>query len=108
MRIVDSHTHIGTGQVERLPEVGRRYGAERFCTLSIPCYRTALNNLECLLVKKVAPGQAYVYGGITYVPEIEPTAEDVEKELQLRRLEAAGNQALGISSAPAAAGRTGV
>lgn len=83
MRIIDSHTHIGRGQAQRLPEVGRRYGAERFCALSIPCYTTVLNNLECLLVKKLAPGQAYAYGGITYVPGVEPAADDVERELQL-------------------------
>ena len=83
MRIIDSHTHIMSGNTDKLLEMGRRYHYEKLCALSIPCYGLALNNLECLLLKHKAPGKAYAYGGISYLTGMEPTADGHLEELIL-------------------------
>ena len=83
MKIIDSHTHITHGNPDKLLSMADRYGYEKFNVLSIPCDGYPLNNLECLLMKKLAPERAYVYGGMTYIPGHEPTPEEHEHELQL-------------------------
>lgn len=83
MRIIDSHTHIGNHRPEDLVAVQDRYKTDRFNVLSIPCYYGPLNTLECLITKRLAPGRAYVYGGMVYTNGIEPNAKDHEKQLEL-------------------------
>ena len=83
MKIIDSHTHIMNGDPAKLLSMANHFGYERLNALSIPCDGFPLNNLECLLLKKLAPGRAYVYGGITYIPGLEAKPNDLEKELEL-------------------------
>lgn len=83
MEIIDSHTHLYRGGQEGLASLADRYGYSRFCALSIPCDGMPLNNLECLLTKKMYPGRAYAYGGMTYIKGVEPTAESHRRELEL-------------------------
>lgn len=83
MRIIDSHTHIFYHNPKKLLEMADRYAYEKICAVSIPCDGLKLNNLECLLLKKLAPGRAYVYGGITYLPDVEPNGADHRRELEL-------------------------
>ena len=83
MKIIDSHTHLDYGNPEKLLGMAERFGYERFNVLSIPCHGNLLNNLECLLMKKLAPEKVYVYGGVTWLPGGEARGEDVRKELEL-------------------------
>lgn len=83
MKMIDSHTHISNGDPAKLLSMADHFGYERLNALSIPCDGFLLNNLECLLLKKLAPDRAYVYGGITYIPGAEARPEDLEKELEL-------------------------
>lgn len=83
MRIIDSHNHIMKADAVRLLQLSKEYGTEKLGLLSIPCYGLMHNNLECLLIKKLAPERAYVYGGITYLPGVEPTGADARRELEL-------------------------
>ncbi|MER2182181.1 MAG: hypothetical protein ABTA22_01515, partial [Clostridia bacterium] len=83
MKIIDSHTHLTNGDPAKLLRMADGYGYERLNVLSIPCDGLLLNNLECLLLKKLAPDRAYVYGGITYIPGAEPGPKELEKELEL-------------------------
>ena len=83
MKIIDSHTHIFHGNPAKLLGLADHFGYDRFNALSIPCYGFLLNNLECLLLKKLAPGRAYVYGGITYLPGREARPEESVRELEL-------------------------
>ena len=83
MKIIDSHTHINNGNPDKLLSMADHYGYEKFNVLSTPCEGFLLNNLECLLTKKLAPERAYVYGGMTYIPGHEPTPEEHEHELEL-------------------------
>ena len=83
MKIIDSHTHITNGDPAKLLSMADHYGYERLNALSIPCDGLLLNNLECLLLKKLAPDRAYVYGGITYIPGVDAEPKDLEKELEL-------------------------
>ena len=83
MKIIDSHAHITNGDPAQLLSMADHFGYDRVNALSIPCDGLLLNNLECLLLKKLAPDRAYVYGGITYIPGTEAGAKDLEKELEL-------------------------
>ena len=83
MKIIDSHTHLTNGDPAKLLRMADHYGYERLNVLSIPCDGYLLNNLECLLLKKLAPERAYVYGGITYIPGVAAGPKDFEKELEL-------------------------
>lgn len=81
MRRIDSHTHLMSCRHFKLLEMVQKYHYERFCTLSIPCYGSMLNNLECLYLKKLAPDKSYVYGGITYWDGKDHSPEDALQEL---------------------------
>ena len=83
MHIIDSHTHLDYGKPEKLLSMAAHFGYERLNVLSIPCHGNLLNNLECLLMKKMAPERVYVYGGITWLPGREAKAEEIRKELEL-------------------------
>ncbi len=83
MKIIDSHTHLDGGNPSKLLEMAEHYGYERLNVLGITCGRNRLNNLECLLLKKLAPDRAYVYGGMTYLPDREADPDDFRTELEL-------------------------
>ena len=83
MRIIDSHTHLGDHHPEALAALIDRHNMEKFNVLAIPCYYSVLNTLECLLVKRIAPGKAYVYGGMAYPSGTTASGRDHEKQLEL-------------------------
>jgi len=83
MRIIDSHVHMQSHNPQKLLEMVDGFGYDRYALMAIPCYGDPLNTLECLLAKRLAPKRTYVYGGMVYLPGVEPTAEDHEKQLQL-------------------------
>lgn len=83
MRIIDSHTHLDNHNPQKLVQMADHFGYEKFGVMAIPCYNDPLNTLECLLVKRLAPERAYVYGGMAYIPGVESTAKDHEKQLEL-------------------------
>jgi len=83
MRIIDSHVHIETGKAGELLTEARKYGYDRICALGIPCCDNIFENLECMRLKDLAPGYAYVYGGLVYSKKVEPSAKNHEKQLRL-------------------------
>lgn len=83
MRIIDSHTHLDCHNPKKLVEMVDHFGYEKFGVMAIPCSRNPLNTLECLLVKRHAPGRAYVFGGMVYTDGQPATGDDHEKQLRL-------------------------
>lgn len=83
MRMIDSHTHLDNHRPEKLLEMVDHFHYEKFGVMAIPCNGDPLNTLECLLVKKLAPERAYVFGGMVYLPNLEPTAQSHEHQLRL-------------------------
>ena len=83
MKIIDSHVHMQSHNPSKLLEMVDGFGYDKYALMAIPCYGDPLNTLECLLAKRLAPQRTYVYGGMVYLPGVEPTAEDHEKQLQL-------------------------
>lgn len=84
MRIVDSHTHLMHGHPEKLLSMAERFGYEKFGVLAIPCYEgLALNTLECMLLKLMAPDRVYCYGGMAYFDGEPASKKGHEKQLQL-------------------------
>lgn len=83
MRIIDSHVHMERHNPKKALEMVDRYGYEKYALMAIPCEGDALNTLECLLAKRLAPERTYVFGGMVYTPGQAPSGADHEKQLQL-------------------------
>ena len=83
MRIIDSHVHLEYHNPKKALEMVDHFGYEKYALMSTPCEGNALNTLECLLAKRVAPERTYAYGGMVYIPGQEATKADHEKQLQL-------------------------
>ena len=78
MRIIDSHTHLGSHNPQKLLEMVNHFGYDKYGVMGIPGERNPLNTLECLLAKRLAPERTYVFGGITYTNGYTPNADDHE------------------------------
>lgn len=83
MRMIDSHVHLDCHDPQLLLKMVEHFNYEKFSVMAIPCYNGPLNTLECLLMKRLAPQKAYVFGGMVYTPDQPATADDHEKQLQL-------------------------
>lgn len=83
MRIIDSHVHLENHNPQKALEMARRYGYERHALMGIPCEGDALNTLECLLAKRIAPERTYAFGGMVYGADKAPSGADHEKQLEL-------------------------
>lgn len=83
MEFINSHVHLENGHPEWIMALAEAYNYTRIGVMAIPCHFGPLNTLECMLMKKLGPEKVYVYGGMVYVPGIEPTAKDHEKQLEL-------------------------
>ncbi|MBQ4088698.1 MAG: amidohydrolase family protein [Clostridia bacterium] len=83
MRFINSHMHLENSNPRSLIALADKFNYEKLCVLAISCRENILNTLECMLMKRLAPERVYVYGGIAYIPGVEPTAKDHEKQLEL-------------------------
>ena len=83
MRIVDSHTHLEFNKTKALLAAADHFGFEKFGVMATPCCFGALNTLECMLMKRANPGRVYCYGGMVYLPGLQATAAEHEKQLEL-------------------------
>lgn len=83
MKIIDSHIHLKSGILDSIITLADRYNFDKFAMMALPCHYSLYNTLECLILKRMAPDRAYVFGGMTYFPGVEPTAKDHEKQLEL-------------------------
>ena len=83
MDFINAHVHLENGHPEWIMALADSYNYKKICMLAIPCHFGPLNTLECMLMKHLAPERVYVFGGMTYFPDIAPTAKDHEKQLEL-------------------------
>ena len=83
MRIIDSHVHLEYHNPKKALEMVDHFGYEKYALMATPCEGNALNTLEGLLAKRLAPERTYAYGGMVYIPGQAPTRADHEKQLQL-------------------------
>jgi len=80
MRIINSHTHPEYANPKALLSVADQLNCEKIGVMAVPCYYSALNTLECLLMKRMAPERVYLFGGMTYLSGYEPTGQSHEIE----------------------------
>ncbi|MBQ4266461.1 MAG: amidohydrolase family protein [Clostridia bacterium] len=83
MRIIDSHVHLEHHNPKKALEMVDHFGYEKYALMAIPCEGNALNTLECLLAKRIAPERTYAFGGMVYTPGRQPDRADHEKQLEL-------------------------
>ena len=83
MRIIDSHVHLEYHNPQKALEMVDHFGYEKYALMATPCQGDALNTLESLLAKRLAPERTYVFGGMVYTPQAAPNGADHEKQLQL-------------------------
>ena len=83
MDYINSHVHLENGHPEWILPLADAYNYKKVNMLAIPCHFGALNTLECMLMKNLAPDRVYVYGGMVYLPGMEPTAKGHEEQLRL-------------------------
>lgn len=83
MKSINSHVHLENGHPDWIIALAEAYDYEKIGVMAIPCHFGPLNTLECMLMKRLAPEKVYVYGGMVYMPGLEPTAKSHEKQLQL-------------------------
>lgn len=83
MRMIDSHVHLSQNHPGKLFALTEKYGYEKIGVMAVPCYYSPLNTLECMLMKRANPEKVFLFGGMTYLPTLEPTAKSHEKQLEL-------------------------
>jgi len=83
MRIIDSHEHLSYHNPGQLLSQADQFGFEKIAVMAIPMHSSPLNTLESLLMKKLAPGRVYVYGGMAYFKDAPATTEEHERQLSL-------------------------
>ncbi len=83
MEFINSHVHLENGHPEWIMSLAEAYNYKKIGVMAIPCHCGPLNTLECLLMKLLGPEKVYVYGGMVYLPDMEPTAKSHEEQLRL-------------------------
>lgn len=83
MRIIDSHVHLEYSNPRKALQMVDHFGYEKYALMGTPCEGNALNTLECMLAKRIAPERTYAFGGMVYAPGFVPDRKDHEKQLQL-------------------------
>jgi len=85
MRIIDSHVHLKHHQPEKLMALADHYRYDKLAVMAIPCHSNygILNGLECLLMKRLAPGRVYAYSSVAYPAGLTATAKSHEKQLEM-------------------------
>lgn len=85
MITIDCHTHLMQGEARRLLARSQQSGVERFSVLAVPSLCGARNNIDCLALKRLAPGSVYAFGGLVWQAGHCPRPEE-----QLRLMMRAG------------------